>query len=234
MGPGVFRRPGVQHRVPAEQGVPGFHPQPVQGGQQSLRIGLVARHVSAADDQIHRVRQTEALQNDLDGVPPLGADDGRFDPLGLQPPEQLRRAGEEDGLPPLALHRHLGEQSPEPGLVVRVKVPGEHGVGVLQQIADGGAHRLPLRGGPAQAGKPVDEAGHDGVGAVPQGVVKIEAYRFEHGVSSVLRPGGALFHLTTEKYFPQPFDLRGVFLYNRHKDPGESEEEHDGKVKCEI
>ena len=44
-GPGIFRRPGVQHRVPAEQSVLRFHPQPVQGGQQSLRIGFVARHV---------------------------------------------------------------------------------------------------------------------------------------------------------------------------------------------
>lgn len=43
-----------------------------------------------------------------------------------------------------------------------------------------------------------------------------------------------LLYLTTGKYLLQPFDPGQVFLYNRHKAPGESKEEHDGKVKCEV
>ena len=185
MGSGVLGGSGIQNRVSAKESFLRRDPQPVHSGQQALRVGLVAFDVGAADDQGNGVRHPQPLQNNFDGVPPLGADNCRFNPLGLQRPEQFRRTGEEDCLPPLALQRRLCEQCAELSLTGGVAVAGEHGVGVLQKIADGGPDGLPVRGGPTQLGEAVLETGDNGVSAVAQRVIKIEAYRFEHSGSSL-------------------------------------------------
>ena len=132
--------------------------------------------VLAADDELQLVQQVVALHDVLDGVPPLGADDGRLHPVAVEGAQQLLRPGEEHRLPALALLGHLQKQWAELGPAGGVAVPGEHGIGVLQQIADGAPHRLPVRGGPAHFGKAMLEPGHDRVGGVGQGIVKIKAH----------------------------------------------------------
>ena len=96
--------------------------------------------------------------------------------VAVEGAQQLLRPGEEHRLPALALLGHLQEQGAELGPADGVAVPGEHGVGILQQIADGAPHRLPVGGGPAHLGKAVLEAGHNGIGGIGQGIVKIKAH----------------------------------------------------------
>src|SRR5699024_9392360 len=127
-----------------------------------------------ADDKFQSILQPIAVHDVLDGLPRLGADDAQADAPAAEAPEQLRRPGKQSGLLPLAGLGHLQEVGPELGLVVRVPIPGEELIGVLQQVADGAPHRLPVGDGLPQPGKAVLEARHNGVGGVSQGVVKIK------------------------------------------------------------
>ena len=140
-------------------------------------MGLVVLHIAAANDKVQAVPQPQPVHDVLDGLPRLGADDAQPDAPGPQPPEQLRRPREQEGLLPLAGLCHLQKEGPELGLALRVPVPGEHGICILQQIADGAPHRLPVGDGVSQPLKAILKARHDGVSGVPQGVIKVKANR---------------------------------------------------------
>ena len=177
-GPRPLSGLGVHHRVAAVQGPLRRHLQGLHGPEQPLRVGLGGGDLLPAHREPEPAQGALPLQHPPEHVRALGGHDGGGHPRPVQGSEQLGRPGEEPGGGGLQLVGRLHEQGPEAGLMLRVIVPGEHGVPVLQGVAHRPAHRLPVRLGPSEGGQPVAVALHDGEGGVPQGVVKIE----DHGL----------------------------------------------------
>ena len=81
---GVLGGTGVHDGVAAVEDLLRFQAQPIHGQQQPLRVGLVALHVSAADDELHRVGQAGTIQGALNGQAAPAADDGQLDSGGVK------------------------------------------------------------------------------------------------------------------------------------------------------
>ena len=67
--------------------------EPVERDQDLVGMGLPARRLVRADDDVHQVAEPERLERELDDVVPLRADDPELPPFAVQPFEQLEHPG---------------------------------------------------------------------------------------------------------------------------------------------
>ena len=169
----------VDDGVAAEQNLVGFQPQGGEGGQKPLRVRLGGGNLVAAQNGGQQGSNAPGLRYVADGGGLLGADNAGGNTTALQGGEQLQRTGKQPGDGHMHGACFLGVELPELCPAGGVGLAGEKGELILQNHADGGADGF-LRGlGQAHPPKGVPEPGHNGLGAVGQGVVEIKKDSFE-------------------------------------------------------
>ena len=92
----------------------------------------------------------------------------------MQPLQQRTRAGTQQGV---LLHNGPGvllKAAKKFTAVLLVPVTGQKAVSILQSVADGEAHGLPVGRRPAHIHCRRRGSGHDRPGGIPQGIVKIK------------------------------------------------------------